>query len=289
MVGCDLLFAVVLAMLSVDAKAQESPYPWLEQKKVVRAVETIVAPTGFVRTPAEPGSFFDWLRGLPLLPTGSPVLLHDGTRKPQQRVHFAVVDIDTGRRNLQQCADAAIRLYSEYVWHRGTAEGLGYHLTNGMWVPWSRWEAGDRVQVSGNKTRWVTSAAKRRDRKTFRRYLDFIMTYAGTASLAKNLKTQDYAEVQPGDILIQGGSPGHAVMILDEVRSVSGERLVLLGQSYMPAQDFHVLKNTAEPRLSPWFRLADVESRRGLRTPEWRPFFARDLRTFSGGVAKPAR
>ena len=47
---------------------------------------------------------------------------------------------------------------------------------------------------------------------------------------------------------------------------------VLLGQSYMPAQQFHVLIN---PAGGVWYDAATVDAA-GLATPEWRPFFRRD-------------
>ncbi|MFN7146484.1 MAG: DUF4846 domain-containing protein, partial [Myxococcota bacterium] len=45
---------------------------------------------------------------------------------------------------------------------------------------------------------------------------------------------------RPGDIVVQPGSPGHAVVLLDV--ATRGDRAwVLVGQGYMPAMDFHVL------------------------------------------------
>jgi hypothetical protein len=46
----------------------------------------------------------------------------------------------------------------------------------------------------------------------------------------------------------------------------SGKKVFLLAQSYMPAQEIHVLKNPDDPALSPWYRLDFGET---LRTPEW--------------------
>jgi len=46
----------------------------------------------------------------------------------------------------------------------------------------------------------------------------------------------------------------------------TGERVFLLVQSYMPAQEIHVLKNPADAGLSPWCR---IPTDGPLRTPEW--------------------
>jgi hypothetical protein len=47
----------------------------------------------------------------------------------------------------------------------------------------------------------------------------------------------------------------------------SGNKLFMLAQSYMPAQDMHILQNIHEPGLSPWFRLPEPGME--LYTPEW--------------------
>jgi Domain of unknown function (4846) len=51
---------------------------------------------------------------LPLRDGRGTVYLNDGRAKPNQALHVAVIAIDTGKRDLQQCADAVIRLRAEY-------------------------------------------------------------------------------------------------------------------------------------------------------------------------------
>ena len=208
-------------------------------------------------------------------------MLHSGRSKPNQRAHHAVVNIDTGERDLQQCADAAIRLYSEYLWSRARQDEITFRITNGMWVPWSRWERGERLHLVQGERRWTRGGVRGRSRSLFRHYLRFVMGYAGTASLARHQPRRALPDLAIGDVLVQGGFPGHAVVVLDMAQSASGEKLVLLGQSYMPAQDFHVLRNSEEPGLSPWFRVGDLAAPWGLRTPEWRAFRQDDLRAMS--------
>lgn len=55
------------------------------------------------------GSFAEYLRNLPLKPHGTKVKYYNGEEKPND-VYVAVIDIDVGTRDLQQCADAVIRL-----------------------------------------------------------------------------------------------------------------------------------------------------------------------------------
>ena len=88
------------------------------------------------------------------------------------------------------------------------------------------------------------------------------------------------APIEIGDIFIEpagGGAFGHAVMVMDAVESAAGERLFLLSQSYMPAQESHILKNLDEPDLSPWYHIDPAQE---LRTPEW-TFPAGSLRRFA--------
>jgi len=46
--------------------------------------------------------------------------------------------------------------------------------------------------------------------------------------------------LQPGDIFYHGGSPGLAFMVLDVVENDLGNKMFLLAQSYMPAQEMHI-------------------------------------------------
>lgn len=100
--------------------------------------------------------------------------------------------------------------------------------------------------------------------------------YAGTASLAKELDKVGIEDAQIGDVLIQGGHPGHAVIIVDQVvDTLSGDARFLLAQSYMPAQDLQILLNPTDSEISPWYELKAGE----IVTPEWL-FSSNDLMRF---------
>ena len=215
-------------------------------------------PPGAHRVAVTDGSFGDFLRNLPLLPRGAPVKLWNGALKSRQDVHAAVVDLDVPPRDLQQCADTIMRLWAEYRFAK--ERPIAFHPDPG-------------------KAR--TLAFRGHDRKAFMRWMINVFAEAGSMSLASELKPIA-GGVQPGDVLIQGGYPGHAVIVLDVAVSEDGKRRwLLLGQSYMPAQQLHVLVDEKSPTLSPWYDAAALTSPTGLRTPEWRPFFARDVRRFA--------
>ena len=106
--------------------------------------------------------------------------------------------------------------------------------------------------------------------------MDIIFAYAGTLSLEKELIPVHISEIQIGDVFIQGGSPGHAVIIVDLAEDINGNKIFLLAQSYMPAQDIHVLKNPENREISPWY---SVNFEADLKTPEW-TFKKSDLKRF---------
>ena len=82
-------------------------------------------------------------------------------------------------------------------------------------------------------------------------------------------------KVEIGDFFLQGGQPGHAVLVVDVAENNHGDRAFLVAQSYMPAQSRHILLNPSTG--SPWY-LAKPSG--ALVTPEWH-FVYEDLRRFS--------
>lgn len=246
------------------------------KKEIINLEKSILSerfstPEGFERIPAEEGSFAEYLRGLPLKPHGSPVKYYDGTVKPYD-VHDAVIDIDVGDRDLQQCADAVMRLRAEYLYGKGLYDKIHFNFTNGFKADYSTWMKGNRIKVEGNKAYWVKRAEPSNDYKSFRQYMDMVFSYAGTLSLSQELKKVDVSEMQIGDVFMKGDLPGHCVIVVDMAKnSTTGETVFMIAQSYMPAQDIHVLKNEANRSISPWYSTDFGET---LKTPQWT--FSRD-------------
>ena len=227
-------------------------------------------PAGYKRD--DVSGWANYLRDLPLKPDGSPVLLYNGQTKVK-KVHAAVIDLDVGKKNLQQCADAVIRLRAEYLYAQGKYDEIAFNFTNCWNCAYAKWRQGYRVKISGNKTWWEKRNIPLTSYKSFREYLNVVFMYAGTLSLSRELKPVDIKKLQIGDVFVQGGSPGHAVIVVDVVLNVNnGKKRFLLAQSYMPAQDIHVLYDFTTK--SPWFEVGDV-----IQTPEW-TFYAQDLKRF---------
>ncbi|RSK44476.1 DUF4846 domain-containing protein [Hymenobacter perfusus] len=259
------------APAQAEMPGRATDYKWLpagryNPRQTVAA--RFAAPRGYQRVAVQQGSFGHWLRHLPLLPAGTPVQLYNGRPKERQDVHAAVFDLDVGSRDLQQCADAVIRLRAEYQFSQQPNQ-VHFHLTSGDDIRFQDWYSGMGFKVTGNAVQPAPRPAEAPTHAVFRRYLDQIFTYAGTLSLSKELIPMPLAQVQPGDVLIRGGSPGHAVLVLDvAVQPGSGRRLALLAQSYMPAQQMHVLTNGWDDTgLGAWF-LLDPQAAQ-VNTPEW--------------------
>lgn len=252
-------------------------YPWLDVRDAQNCLfNKLEPPSGYERSYCSIGSFKNWLRYLPLKPGNPKVYLYNGNEKSYQSGHYAVIDIDVGQEDLQQCADAIIRLYAEYLFSREEFNSITFNLTNGDAVGFRKWISGDRPLVSGNTVTWHKRAASDSSYDTFRAYLKFIFAYAGTYSLSQETQCiETHRDMVIGDIFIQGGFPGHAVLVTDMATNPrTGEKVFLLSQSYMPAQDIHVLRNLNDPDLSPWYKLDFGNT---LYIPEW-TFTKHDLK-----------
>lgn len=233
-------------------------------------------PKGYRRIEKEPNSYAHFLRNLSLKAPDAPVLLHNGSLKGNQHVHAAVIELPIGTKDLHQCADAVMRLRSEYLWNKKRYQDIHFNLTNGHQIDYTNWMQGQRIKLDGNKTSWYQATQPSNDYDTFWAYMELIFMYAGTHSLSRELNSVPITDMQIGDVLIRGGFPGHAVVVVDMCENRAGNKLFMLAQSYMPAQELHILINPKNDKLSPWYELS---SDGDIVTPEWR-FGAGDLKRF---------
>lgn len=247
----------------------QNKYSWLSSYKASNSIENrIPVPEGYKRIEVKVGSFADWLRHLPLKEGKPAVHLYNGNLKGNQNAHYAVLDIDVGSTDIQQCADAVMRMRAEYLYSIKDYKNLHFNFTSGHAVGFEKWSLGYRTVIKGNNVSWVKGAAKDDSYKVFKSYCNTIFNYAGTASLSKELKpVSNLNDIQIGDVFIKGGFPGHAVLVVDVCENIKTKnRLFLIQQSYMPAQEIHILKNYNNTSISPWYSIdiGDV-----LETPEW--------------------
>lgn len=266
---------ISMYVLSLFAAITPADQP-LINSKALTIKQRFNPPKSYERVNAAPGSFGEYLQTLKLKPNGSDVLLYDGSKK-SNKVHEAVLTIDVGKADLQQCADAVMRLRAEYLFARREYSKIHFNFTNGFNASYDKWASGYRIKVKGNNVSWYKTNDSSHSYASFRKYLDVVFMYAGTLSLSKELKKIDRSAVQTGDVLIHGGSPGHAVIVVDVAKDASGRKIFMIAQSYMPAQEIHILKNPDNSRISPWYEVATDENE--IRTPEW-VFSATDWKRF---------
>lgn len=237
----------------------------------------ILPPRGFQRNKSAENSFSFYLRHLPLKPHNSEVRLYNEQTKTNFGIYEAVVDLDIGTKDLHQCADAIMRLRAEYLWNIKQYDKIHFNFTNGFRCDYTEWMKGKRIVINGNSTSWEQTADSSNTYANFWNYMEIVFSYAGTLSLSEELEPVSIEDIQIGDVFIQGGLPGHAVIVMDmAINDTTQERIFLLAQSYMPAQEIQILKNPNDDTISPWYSTDFSEK---MVTPEW-VFKKSDLKRF---------
>jgi hypothetical protein len=238
-------------------------YRWLSAgalkfPKPVDTLETrFPTPPGYHRVASAPGSFGEWLRGLPLAADGTPVVSNAGdiVFKGDDAYVAAVVAIDVGAGDLQQSSDAVVRLHAEWLWSSDRPEGISYRSASKLDMPFSRWAHGQRLIASGPNVFWVVKGKpKDPTYDDFRQYIDSVMLWSNSVSLAtRATPVTDPKALTPGDFFLQTRGKGLALLVLDLAEKPTGERVALLGQALQsPAQSIRVIRLGRE---TAWFSM----------------------------------
>lgn len=205
----------------------------LSNPKNAKRVGEISTPSGYARTDAPSGSFAHYLRNLPLKKRGSRVHLTNGRVANLQILSYAVVDMDI-LNNMEQCADAVMRLRAEYLWSQKRYTEIKFTALSGATLSY---QGGD-------------------SRKAFEDYMKRVFDLCNTTSLYKELSPRKFSEVEVGDVLVypsrQKGKYGHALIVVDVAVNAKGKRAVMLAESNTPAREKHILRNL-NPFDNPWF------------------------------------
>jgi len=221
---------------------------------------------GYLRVEYEEGSFAEFLRNQKLKPYGEKVLYYDGREKSPKGVYDSVFDVDIGNRDLHQCADAIMLLRAEYLYSQELYDEISFNFVSGFKAEYKKWMNGYKIDVKGNNVEYYKAAEPSNLYEDFRKYMDMVFAYSGTLSLENELISVSIDNMNIGDVFIVGGSPGHTVIVVDMAVNASGEKIFLLAQSYMPAQQTQLLINPMGNDISPWYSLKGKER---LITPQW--------------------
>lgn len=228
--------------------------------------ERIRPPYGYERQKEDANSLTSFLREYPLKKDGKPVLLYNGEKKQNQNAHVAVFKLPLENEDLQQCADSVIRIYAEYFWHTKQKERISFRFVDGFQADYDRWRKGDRIRVGELQSSWVSGGTPDDSYEAFVKYLRIVFAYASTLSMEEESKKIELSNMKVGDIFLRAGSPGHVVMIVDMCKGKDGKKAFLLGQGYMPAQEFHLLRNP-EHEEDPWYYEEEISY--PFDTPEY--------------------
>ena len=205
------------------------------------SIKKIPPPAGFHRIACPSHSFASWLENIPLKKNDT-VFLYNGRPKSNQTAQYAVLDIPIGNKDLQQCADAVMRLRAMWLHEEGRDAEIHFEDNN------------------GKSFRFTSSNSALK----FDSYLQTVFNSCGTLSLEKQLRPKQITKLEIGDVFIRGGSPGHAMIVVEKAINEKGQVVYMLAQSYMPAQDIHIVRNAARPEFGPWYPLEDGKDRKSV-------------------------
>ena len=233
----------------------------------IETIRGISLPQGFHYVDDGDSVYSNWLLDLDLKKSKT-VYLYNGKLKSNQDAQYAVMNIDIGKKDLIQCADAAIKLRADYLFENHLYDQMKFIATSGDEISFERWLKGVRWKEQVTKlVSYKINKEGSNIQQEYKLFMELVFSYCGTYSLAKQMNpVNDSRLIQPGDVFVYGGFPGHAVTIMAVAKNEQGEKIFLLSQGYMPAQDIHILKNYTNAELSPWYAISGLYP---LNTPQW--------------------
>jgi hypothetical protein len=199
----------------------------------------------------EVNSWQYFLQHLPVV--DKPIVDYRGKPVSYQQKHVGIIPYDVGTTDLQQCADALMRLRAEYLFQQKRYDEIGFHFVSGDYYSWNDYCKGLKPVVKGRGIQFINVTSSEKTHQSLRRYLDIVYTYASTISLSKELKPANSFEI--GTVVIYAGSPGHCFIIIDKAPNEKGENVYKLAEGYTPAQSIYVLRNLSENGVSVWHTL----------------------------------
>ena len=173
-----------------------------QRTAILKEINDIPLPDGYERVQLQHNSFGYFLRHQNLK-TDRTVYLYNGSPKSNQAAQYAVLATPVGNKDLQQCADAVMRLRAEHLKQQNKPVCF--------------------ADNAGKKYCW-----DQHRHRGWQPYLETVFAMCGTLSLEKELKRKEWAQLSAGDVLIKGGSPGHAVIVMDVAKHKTNGQLIFL-------------------------------------------------------------
>ena len=135
--------------------------------------------------------------------------------------------------DLEQCADFAMRFWAEY--HKAIGRLDSLYL----------------FDYSGKQISFTQSG------KSYTNFLKWAFSNTNSHSLTNGCRPIAANQIIPGDMFVQNerGGIGHVSVVLDACVSKQGNKLFLIGYSFMPAQEFHIERASDKYGIEGWFTL----------------------------------
>jgi len=158
--------------------------------------------------------------------------------------YAAKFDYNIGKRDLHQCADAAMYFRAWYHFNEGNINKIAFTFTDGTRYSYNKFLKQKKLSNTFN---------------SFNKYMTVIWSYAGTWSINKyDTIPVSVNNISAGDIFVIGGFPGHAITVVDIIENECGDKKIMISQSFMPAQDHHILLNPKSNTV--WFDINEVRN-----------------------------
>jgi len=126
------------------------PYALSKYKcSVIGRSSTNISAQTFKQTSFTPGTWQYFLQHLPTV--DQPILDYRGSQIANRQNHVAVITYDFGKTDLQQCANALMRLQAEYFFEGKQYGEIGFHFTNNLYYSFSDYCKGVRPIANGAK------------------------------------------------------------------------------------------------------------------------------------------
>lgn len=248
------LFTLLITVLCLFVTGCLENEPEPELKAVAKRVSHISPPAGYIALSYDDGSFSKFVQNLPLK-KGTEIVTHKGRKVNSFYNVLAVIELPLlFRGDLEQCADYAMRLWAEY--YKESEDLKSLYLFN----------------YDGSKSYYS---------KAGQSYKDFLFNrfnYSNSHSIKFGGKRIEKSELRPGDLIVQNekGGIGHVSVIFNICRNEKGEKLYLIGYSFMPAQEMHIEGASAGEGKEGWFTLEGyyryLEEKLPLGAPHLRRF-----------------
>ena len=235
-------------------------------------VETrFMLPPGYERVPAARNSYAYFLRHLRMLPYNVTYNNDPSESYQVSTLNLPLID------NIQHDIHLCVRLRGEYLFSQGQYDKMAFSIVIGriFYVPWAK---GLELEIN-DKPYWTQQPSGVDRLATFQNYLSFIFYNSNINTLLLDMQSVAIHNIMPGDMFVQAGLPGGAVIVLDvAVNPTTNNRIFLLARIHKSFQMVDVLVNPKETwNGSPWYNIETGDNK--ITIPDF-VFYKTNLRRF---------